>query len=349
MTRPQASRHEPSGLALPLALIYCGLAAYASLYPFTPWQSQGIMPWAFITAPLPHYWSGFDVAINVLGYIPLGFLLTVALADASRRPAWWALSLVAVLSFVMEALQTYLAPRVSSNVDWALNVLGGSLGAWAAALAEATGLLRGWSRWRGGHFDAGSGAALGLLLLWPLALLYPTPVPLGLGHLGGWLQWLAVPVTAGLESFLLMLGLLAPVLLAFSITPKILHRVFALVWIALAALAVTTLSTVLSFGPAHAGVWLHDGVAWGLCLGLGSSAVLLVAPRRLNLVLLLGVLVLMLALVNTAPQNPYFAQTLAVWEQGRFIRFYGMTQWLGWLWPYATLALVTYRLSTHKI
>jgi hypothetical protein len=31
---------------------------------------------------------------------------------------------------------------------------------------------------------------------------------------------------------------------------------------------------------------------------------------------------------------------LQAWEQGQFIRFHGLAQWLGWLWPYATLLYV---------
>jgi hypothetical protein len=50
-------------------------------------------------------------------------------------------------------------------------------------------------------------------------------------------------------------------------------------------------------------------------------------------------------LLNDAPASAYFAQTLQVWEQGRFIRFYGLGQWLGWLWPYATLVYVLLRAS----
>jgi len=52
--------------AWPLSLSYAGLVVYASLYPFAEWRYQGIMPWAFLASPLPRYWSGFDVAINVL-------------------------------------------------------------------------------------------------------------------------------------------------------------------------------------------------------------------------------------------------------------------------------------------
>ncbi|NCY26196.1 MAG: VanZ family protein, partial [Alphaproteobacteria bacterium] len=49
------------------------------------------------------------------------------------------------------------------------------------------------------------------------------------------------------------------------------------------------------------------------------------------------------SLINQAPTGPYLAQTLATWEQGRFIRFNGLAQWLGWLWPYAALLYVLTR------
>ena len=52
--------------AWPLALIYAALIVYASLYPFEGWRDQGIAPWAFLASPLPRYWTGFDVAANVV-------------------------------------------------------------------------------------------------------------------------------------------------------------------------------------------------------------------------------------------------------------------------------------------
>jgi hypothetical protein len=73
-----------SGLSLPLALFYAGLIAYASLYPFHDWQFPGVTPWAFVLTPLPKYWSGFDVAINMLGYIPFGLLLASALNSVAQ-------------------------------------------------------------------------------------------------------------------------------------------------------------------------------------------------------------------------------------------------------------------------
>ena len=56
-------------------------------------------------------------------------------------------------------------------------------------------------------------------------------------------------------------------------------------------------------------------------------------------------LVVHLSLLNQAPASAYFAHTLQTWEQGRFIRFHGLAQWLGWLWPYAALAYVLVRVS----
>ena len=63
--------------AWPLSLSFVGLIVYASLYPFADWRDQGIAPWAFLTAPWPKYWTGFDVASNVIGYVPAGFLLYI--------------------------------------------------------------------------------------------------------------------------------------------------------------------------------------------------------------------------------------------------------------------------------
>jgi VanZ family protein len=105
--------------AWPLALIYAALVIYASLYPFDGWRPVGIAPWTFLAAPLPRYWTGFDVAANLLGYGPLGFLLALsALRTSPRLPAVLLAALGGgLLSLVMESLQTYLPMRVASNVD----------------------------------------------------------------------------------------------------------------------------------------------------------------------------------------------------------------------------------------
>ena len=70
--------------ARPLAWVYVSLVVYASLFPFADWRDQGIAPWAFLVAPLPQYWTAFDVVANVLGYLPLGFLAALVALRGGR-------------------------------------------------------------------------------------------------------------------------------------------------------------------------------------------------------------------------------------------------------------------------
>jgi hypothetical protein len=249
----------------------------------------------------------------------------------------------------MEGLQTYLPLRVTSNADWALNTLGGALGGMLAWMAYAMGFLQGWSRFRQRRYVHDSGVTLGLLFLWPLALLYPTPVPLGLGYgLGQWLEIDNQALTRPLISAVLTLGFLAPLLMAYAITPRAVNRALMLSYLALAAFGVTTLSNGLSFGPEHATIWLHEKSLLGLWIGAAAGAVLMVVKPRFCWLLAFFFLALQLLLVNIMAEDPYFAQTLTIWDQGRFIRFYGATQWLGFLWPYAALWLIATRISKLK-
>jgi hypothetical protein len=71
----------------------------------------------------------------------------------------------------------------------------------------------------------------------------------------------------------------------------------------------------------------------------------LLLTARAAITLTLLVLAVQLTLLNQAPVDPYFEQTRQVWEQGRFVRFNGLTQWLGWSWPFAALSYVLLRLS----
>ncbi|MGI9133231.1 MAG: VanZ family protein, partial [Rhodoferax sp.] len=139
--------------ASPLALVYLALIIYASLYPFVEWRDQGLAPWTFLFAPWSRYWSGFDVAINVLGYVPLGVLIAMSLLRA-RRPhvLLWATVVGAVLSFTMEALQSYLPARVASREDLLLNTLGAALGALLLLLLDRLGAVGRWSRLRARWF-----------------------------------------------------------------------------------------------------------------------------------------------------------------------------------------------------
>src|SRR3954453_5290803 len=133
--------------AWPLSLAYGALIVYASLYPFSGWRFQGLGALAFLGSPLPRYWTGFDIAANVFGYGPLGFLVALSVLRGGgtqrSRPNVTAVVLstvtAAALSLAMEAVQTYLPSRVPSNLDFALNVLGALAGAVMAVGLELAG------------------------------------------------------------------------------------------------------------------------------------------------------------------------------------------------------------------
>ncbi|NEJ33453.1 VanZ family protein, partial [Rhizobium leguminosarum] len=129
------------------------------------------------------------------------------------------------------------------------------------------------------------------------------------------------------------LGLLVPCLLGYCVIRQVGRRAAYACGTVAAGVAVTALSAALSYGPAHAWEWLGLPARVGICAGLVAALLLVMVPRRAAGVLLLLVLVWHLNLLNQAPTSAYFAETLLAWEQGRFIRFYGLGQWLGWLWP----------------
>ena len=356
--------------ALPLSLAYAALIVYASLYPFADWRDQGIAPWAYLAAPWPKYWTGFDLGINVVGYVPLGFLMALAVlrsrSDVTSFNAVVRATLAGgAISFAMETLQSYLPVRIPSNVDFGLNTVGALVGAALAAGLERLGAVAHWSRARTAWFVDDSRGALVLLALWPAALLFPAAVTFGLGQvfermetgIAEWLQetpfidWMPVrqfelePLVPGVELLCVMLGALVPCLLAFMVTRSVVRRAMLLPLTLGAGVATTALSAALSYGPDHAWAWLSLPVQIGIAAAVFVGALLLGAPRRFLSALLLIALVLHLSLLNQAPESAYFAQTLATWEQGRFIRFHGLSHWLGWLWPFATLGYVLVVLS----
>ena len=357
-------------VSLPLSLALICLIIYASLYPFTDWRNQGLSPLAYLTAPLPKYWTGFDVAANVLGYAPLGFLLTLASLRSGqiRWAMWLAVMSALLLSLVMETLQSYLPSRIPSNVDLALNTLGAALGAYTAWALEKLGALGRWSRFRARWLTPDARGAMALLVLWPVALLFPAAVPMGLGQvferlemalaeaLAGtpFLVWLPVreielqPLVPLAELVCVALGALVPMLLGYGVVHTVWRRaVFATLMLAV-GVVVSALSAALSYGPEHAWAWLDLPVRGGLMLATVLALLLLPLGRRGAAAFALLALAAQLSLLNQAPASAYFWQTLQTWEQGRFIRFHGVAQWFGWLWPYAALLYLLARLSGRE-
>jgi len=368
-------RHRSS--ASPLALLYSALIVYASLYPFSGWRLPGVSLLSFLVAPWPHWWTGFDLVSNLLGYLPLGALLFGALvrSGTSTGPALvLAFGGGTMLSLGLEFTQNFLPQRVASNLDLALNSFGTLIGVVLAWLIHRSGGVEHWQAARDRWFIGHSAGGLALLLLWPIGLLFPLPVPLGMGQVLGHLlqgasslvdgtpleawfaQWFEawgdaaaqrVALAPGGEFALVALGLLAPCLVAFTVSRPGWRRVVLVLGAAALGGAATTLSTALNFGPEHALAWNTPRVLAAL-ITAGVLAVLFSAvPRRAAAGLGLIALTALVTLVTQAPSDPYFAERLQAWEQGRFIRFHGAARWVGWFWPYAAIVYLFARLGAR--
>jgi VanZ family protein len=353
-------RHRPSrrsGFSW-LLLAYVLLVAYASLYPFMPWVwPDGLNVEALFSLPWPQYWSQFDVWANALGYVPMG-LLAFAASWRSGAPGWMAV-LVGLLfpslaAYGFELTQRFVALRVPSLADWALNSAGGALGAVLGLLAAWLGWLERWGERRERWFEPQSAGALALLALWPLGLLFPLPAPLAQGQflppLLGWLeqvleerQWLSmplhIPVNAGpLDAALASgLGLLAPCLLMLAVARRGWHRAALVLSVLVVGVGMSALAAALGFGPGNAWSWLTPRTVPALSAALLLALLCTLLPARANAVLALPVLTGLVLIVSRLDADPYLMLNLQRWEHGPRVQLYGLLQWLGWLWPLLAL------------
>jgi len=364
---PHQERATASAFARAGLLAYGMLIVYASWFPFSGWRDIGISPFAYLFAPLPHYWTWFDLAINVLGYIPFGMFMVCSLYPRIRGSAGVLLTIVCgvLVSGSMEAVQTFLPSRVASNLDLLTNGIGVCIGAVAAwlltpILLQESPILMLRRRW----FSPEASRGLILLALWPLAQIYPQEYLFGHGQMApiisDWLsQWLSIPVDIGdkmrfghqfnveqywlVETLITTCSLVGAILTLLALlreqAPKTL---LALVLIA-AAVAVKAMASSLFFGPEKAFSWLTPGAATGVMFGLllvaGMTLTSLKAQRRVTIMMLL----LSLIVVNLAPASPYFIATLQTWVQGQFLNFNGAAQFLSLWWPIFALGFLLHR------
>ena len=339
-------------LTLYLTSGYVLLIIYASLYPLAGWHDSGGNPLAFLGAAWPRYWTGFDLATNVVAYLPFGFFFTAALRGRMAPNAAWLVAAVlgGGLSLLMELLQNYLPSRVPSNLDLACNaagaVLGGLIGARWGSLALDEGRL---ALWRRRNMMHAYGVDIGVLLIaaWLMTQLSPETLLFGSGNLR---QMLDLPPVqpflperfVSLEAAIAAAGLLAAGLIA----TLLLRRNARLLTgsLLLTAVLIKTLAHALLMGPAAAVAWITPGNSVGMAIGLALwwSASFLVFPLQRAVAAL--ALLFATVMVNVAPENPYLLNMLHIWNPGQFLNFNGLTRLICSLWPFLALPwLMIYR------
>jgi len=336
-----------SPLARYLFVAYGMLVVYASLHPFTGWRDNGVAPLAFLGAALPRYVTAFDLTANVAAYVPFGFLAVLALFPGVRGAgAAFAAAVVATaLSVSLEILQNFLPSRIASNLDVAANTAGALLGAiLGAALSER--LLRDAGLYALRHrlFRAGGRIDLGLVLmaLWLVSQLNPGTLLFGTGDLRELLHEptgtlhtpdVFIRVEAGVAAAnTVAVGLLAAALVGRNQPVRLVVMVL---------LATAFLVRTLAFGALFSAqdmlAWITPGAIFGAAAGTLVVIVAAALPRAGCLSLSALALMAATALVNLAPENPYLASTLAVWRQGHFLNFNGLTRIVSAIWPFCAL------------
>ncbi|MGZ5779554.1 MAG: VanZ family protein [Burkholderiaceae bacterium] len=363
----QASTFARVGLVMYLLLII-----YASWYPFVGWHSNGLSPFAYLFAPLPHYWTVFDVVTNIIGYAPFGVFVVFALYPAVRGV--YALALAAVcgllLSGTMEAVQTFLPTRVSSNLDFLTNIGGAIAGAMIGVmltpkLLERSRFLQYRRRW----FLREAGRGFVVIGLWPLAQIYPQGYLFGHGQLipilSSWLSdWYATSIDLGAmlrhgvelspeqywlsEAIMTACGLTGALLTLLCLLRKNAPSALLAALLMVSALTVKAMASALFFAPENAFAWLTPGAQGGLLFGTAMVFGLAFAPpiaqRRIAVIML----VISLLVVNIVPANPYFVVTLQTWVQGKFLNFNGAAQFLSLFWPFFALWFLLHSVHRQK-
>lgn len=339
----------PSQLPRYLTLAYGLLIAYACLHPFAGWTPSGLPVFDFLGAPWPKYVTSLDITLNILGFVPFGFLLAAALPARWPRGAVVLLTALsgALLSLSLETVQNFLPTRVASNVDLGANALGALIGSVFGIFAgrrlfAADGWLHHWYSRRLIHGHLGDMGVV-LLGLWLLAQLSPKTLLFGLGDIRSFFD-LPTPLPFNPERFMrLETAIVAANVLAVGLLTRSMLQRFSLtvIVVLLLGLGMRTLAASNFYVPARPLLWLTPGAIGGLAAGLPLLVAGLLLPRLIRHTVAAVALLAGAVLVNIAPENPYliFNQTLI--NQGHFLNFSGLTHLVAGLWPFMALAYLS--------
>ena len=327
-----------------LALGYALFIVYASLSPFSGWREQGMDFAEVLGEPLLLTYTAFDAVVNLLSYLPFGFLAGMSLRARCGILASVILTLCMgiLLSAGMEYLQMYLPARISSNMDLLSNSAGALLGALlAVSVTSWTWLLGRLTRWRSGLFHQGKEMDFGLALivLWMFGQINPSLPMLGnvfisevarqpfaaLPHIPfDW--WESGAVTLNL----LMLGALMLTLLRL---PRNIVTAL-LVILSVVALAKFVTAAVLLKSWALL-LWINSEAMLGMLLGMLLLLSVLWLPRAAVIGAGAAVAMIYFVIVNFVldSNTPAAAMSVYHWHYGHLLNYNGLAQTITLIFP----------------
>jgi VanZ family protein len=349
-------RHRPARSVLPLSLAALSALAiaYASLQPFGPWLAPEPGTRFFLFAPWPPRWTRFDVAANVLAYLPLGFFAALVPRGAplAGRLAV-AVAAGTALSFAMETLQMYAPPRDASVIDLLANTAGALAGGALAAIVARSprasqALARARDRWflpgRAGDFG------IALLAIWlvaqvnpgiPLfAIMYdPTPQ---LGPVAAGLAAapdLAATLVEAAHSALQLLGVGLFLALLLRERRFVGGAVSVLIGTALLVKGIAATALLKPDTWEH---WLSAGVSTGVAVGVLALMVAIWLPRPAQVALAAVALLSSLLATLLAPELVVARAPLSLfnWSYGHLLNFSGLTHTVLLAWPLVASAFL---------
>jgi VanZ family protein len=335
-------------------VVWALLLAYASLYPVIPLRPpSGELVAAFFARP--RYITGFDIALNVLAYVPLGTLACLQFlqrGNAKGASIMKAALLGAAFSFAMECAQLFIPTRIASIYDVMANGAGALAGAlvfadpWYSVATRPLGRLRDRLVIEGEWGDAG----LVLAMLWIIAQHNPALPFFGAGNIvtgdddssaATILQWLGVSFSiCGFGLFISALlrgpqGALRVTVVLLSIA----------LWLKFVAAS-------FMLQPHFAEDWLSVGRIIGLVAGIAMLFPLRLLPRGVRMYL--AILFVLAGALFSKIFGAYSALDellkLFRWPYGQLATFTTLTQFLHEAWPFLALVfLIALFLHTRKI
>jgi VanZ family protein len=373
----QLDRTNSTALA---ALLYAVGLAVITLSPLTDWRYIPQAPWDYLFAPWPRYWTGFDLLVNVLAYIPLGALISRVFVYQRKHLVWApffgflvAALLGAALSIFLEGLQTYLPSRRPQLLDVISNTGGAMIGGFlASAYAQGRGRLS--TPIEGKPIEIGM---LILIGLWLLAQAAQQPIWLALGDVmpqETWrpaMDWFAITadlqavaresfaaqrilaealcVAGSLLSFALILHLTMLTSARWFVGYQPRYWLFTLLATIAITLLVRTIWIALLSGPSGLVSWFNAGAQAGIVLALLSAYSLAgLRPEVQRLIAIVG-LALTFALANMLPENDFATVAFQEWSGGRWLNLKLLANLAAMGFPFFALAWIGFVINGRAL